>query len=129
MGTGPIALGRSTRSCAREHRDRSVRFHRACRVLLDPSSVLELAARLQPDLVIVGPEAPLVAGVADALRQRGVAVFGPNAGAARIEGSKTYAKQLMERAGIPPTRWGSFTAPDEAVGVRRRARAPVRREG
>jgi phosphoribosylamine--glycine ligase len=83
--------------------------------LLDPSSVVELAARLQPDLVVVGPEAPLVTGVADALRQRGVAVFGPNAGAARIEGSKTYAKQLMERAGIPSTRWGSFTTPDEAV--------------
>jgi phosphoribosylamine---glycine ligase len=83
--------------------------------LLDPSSVLELTERLQPDLVVIGPEAPLVAGVADALRQRGVAVFGPNAGAARLEGSKTYAKQLMERAGIPPTRWGSFTAPDEAT--------------
>jgi phosphoribosylamine---glycine ligase len=83
--------------------------------LLDPSSVLELTERLQPDLVVIGPEAPLVAGVADALRQRRVAVFGPNAGAARLEGSKTYAKQLMERAGIPPTRWGSFTAPDEAT--------------
>jgi phosphoribosylamine---glycine ligase len=83
--------------------------------VLDPFSVVELAIRVQPDLVIVGPEAPLVAGVGDALRARGVAVFGPDAAAARIEGSKTYAKELMERAGIPVTRWGSFTSVTEAV--------------
>ncbi|MEA2486280.1 MAG: phosphoribosylamine---glycine ligase [Actinomycetota bacterium] len=83
--------------------------------VLDPVSVVELAARVRPELVIVGPEAPLVAGVGDALRAGGVAVFGPDAAAARIEGSKTYAKELMERAGIPVTRWGSFTSEAEAV--------------
>ena len=53
------------------------------------------------DLVVVGPEAPLVAGVADALRDAGVAVFGPGAAAARIEGSKTFAKDVMTAAGVP----------------------------
>ncbi|MEA2508903.1 MAG: phosphoribosylamine---glycine ligase [Actinomycetota bacterium] len=83
--------------------------------VLDPSSVVDLTTRVRPDLVIVGPEAPLVAGAGDALRARGVAVFGPDAGAARIEGSKTYAKELMERAGVPVTRWGSFTSSEEAA--------------
>jgi phosphoribosylamine--glycine ligase len=83
--------------------------------VLDPVSVVELAIRVRPELVIVGPEAPLVAGVGDALRARGIAVFGPDAAAARIEGSKTYAKELMERAGVPATRWGSFTSVAEAV--------------
>jgi phosphoribosylamine--glycine ligase len=83
--------------------------------VLDPRSVVELARKVRPDLVIVGPEAPLVAGVADALRSRGTAVFGPNAAAARIEGSKTFAKELMERAGVPVSRWGSFTSAAEAA--------------
>jgi phosphoribosylamine--glycine ligase len=53
------------------------------------------------ELVIVGPEAPLVAGVADALRQRGIAVFGPGKAAAALEGSKTFAKRIMDEAGVP----------------------------
>src|SRR5258708_24226350 len=53
----------------------------------DPSAVVDLANRLEIDLVVVGPEAPLVAGVADALRHAGIAVFGPNAAAAQLEGS------------------------------------------
>ncbi len=63
-----------------------------------------LAAELRPDLVVVGPEAPLVAGLADELRQRGIAVFGPSAAAARIEGSKTFAKDVMDAAGVPNAR-------------------------
>jgi phosphoribosylamine--glycine ligase len=63
-----------------------------------------LAAELRVDLVVVGPEAPLVAGLADELRRRGIAVFGPGAGAARIEGSKAFAKDVMEAAGIPTAR-------------------------
>src|SRR5690606_38947710 len=55
-------------------------------------------------LVIIGPEAPLVAGVADAVRKRGIPVFGPGRLAARIEGSKTFAKQIMEAAGVPTAR-------------------------
>src|SRR5262249_12731577 len=52
-------------------------------------------------LVVIGPEAPLVAGVADELRHAGIAVFGPSASAARIEGSKTFAKDVLEAAGVP----------------------------
>jgi phosphoribosylamine--glycine ligase len=70
----------------------------------DPASLLPLATELEVDLVVVGPEAPLVAGLADALRRRGVPVFGPGADAARIEGSKTFAKEVMEAAGVPTAR-------------------------
>jgi phosphoribosylamine--glycine ligase len=67
----------------------------------DPGSVVELARRLGVDLVVVGPEAPLVAGVADGLRAAGIAVFGPDGAAARVEGSKAFAKDIMTAAGIP----------------------------
>jgi phosphoribosylamine--glycine ligase len=66
----------------------------------DAEAVLELARALDADLVVVGPEAPLVAGVADELRHGGVAVFGPSAAAARIEGSKSFAKEVMRAAGV-----------------------------
>ena len=67
----------------------------------DGDSLLELARTIGADLVVVGPEAPLVAGVADQLRRGGVAVFGPSAAAARIEGSKSFAKDVMRAAGVP----------------------------
>jgi phosphoribosylamine--glycine ligase len=67
----------------------------------DPVAVVELAQRLQPGLVVIGPEAPLIAGVGDAVRQAGFPCFGPDAEAARIEGSKAFAKEIMEAAGIP----------------------------
>jgi phosphoribosylamine--glycine ligase len=67
----------------------------------DGESLLELARTLAADLVVIGPEAPLVAGVADQLRRGGVAVFGPSAAAAQIEGSKTFAKDVMRTAGVP----------------------------
>jgi phosphoribosylamine--glycine ligase len=70
----------------------------------DPAAVVPLAAELRADLVVVGPEAPLVAGLADELRHRGIAVFGPGADAARIEGSKAFAKDVMESAGVPTAR-------------------------
>jgi phosphoribosylamine--glycine ligase len=66
-----------------------------------PDQILGLARKLSPDLVVIGPEAPLVAGAADALRGAGIACFGPDAGAAMIEGSKSFAKQVMAEAGIP----------------------------
>src|ERR671926_1822451 len=66
----------------------------------DAEAVLELARALDIDLCVVGPEAPLVAGVADELRHAGIAVFGPGAGAARIEGSKTFAKDVLSAAGV-----------------------------
>jgi phosphoribosylamine--glycine ligase len=67
----------------------------------DPADVARLAAALQADLVVIGPEAPLVAGAGDAVREAGIPVFGPGAGAARIEGSKAYSKDIMRSAGIP----------------------------
>jgi phosphoribosylamine--glycine ligase len=66
-----------------------------------PGQILALARKLSPDLVVIGPEAPLVAGAADALREDGIACFGPDAAAAMIEGSKSFAKQVMAEAGIP----------------------------
>ena len=67
----------------------------------DGESLLALARSLGVDLVVIGPEAPLVAGVADELRRMGVAVFGPGRAAARIEGSKSFAKDVLAAAGVP----------------------------
>jgi phosphoribosylamine--glycine ligase len=66
----------------------------------DHAALVSLALELRIDLVVVGPEAPLVAGLADELRHRGVAVFGPSAAAAAIEGSKSFAKEVMQAAGV-----------------------------
>jgi phosphoribosylamine--glycine ligase len=66
-----------------------------------PAEITALARKLAPGLVVIGPEAPLVAGAADMLREAGIACFGPDAGAAMIEGSKSFAKQVMAEAGIP----------------------------
>ena len=71
---------------------------------LDGDAVASLAASLGADLVVIGPEAPLVAGVADAVRARGIACFGPSAQAARLEGSKAFAKEVMTAAGVPTAR-------------------------
>jgi len=76
------------------------------------AGILALARKLSPDLVVIGPEAPLVAGAADALREAGISCFGPGAAAARIEGSKAFAKQVMAEAGIPTA--ASFTCAGEA---------------
>jgi phosphoribosylamine---glycine ligase len=67
----------------------------------DPAAVTALARRWAADLVVIGPEVPLVAGAADAVRAEGIACFGPSAAAARIEGSKTFAKDVMAAAGVP----------------------------
>jgi phosphoribosylamine--glycine ligase len=84
---------------------------------LDGSQVADLAVRLGVDLVVVGPEAPLVAGVADAVRDRGIAVFGPSKAAARLEGSKAFAKDVMEAAGVPTARAFVCTTPEEAAAA------------
>ncbi|MEV7231484.1 phosphoribosylamine--glycine ligase [Polymorphospora sp. NPDC051019] len=81
----------------------------------DPDAVAALAVETNADLVVIGPEAPLVAGVADAVRAKGVAVFGPSAAAARLEGSKTYAKEIMAAAGVPTARAHTCTDPDAAA--------------
>ncbi|WP_432587320.1 phosphoribosylamine--glycine ligase [Streptomyces sp. HD1123-B1] len=80
---------------------------------LDGGAVADLATGLSADLVIVGPEAPLVAGVADAVRGRGIPVFGPSAEAARLEGSKAFAKDVMASAGVPTARSYVCTTPAE----------------
>jgi phosphoribosylamine--glycine ligase len=69
-----------------------------------PSEIADLASELLVDLVVIGPELPLVAGAADAVRARGIACFGPSALAARIEGSKAFAKEIMIAAGVPTAR-------------------------
>jgi phosphoribosylamine---glycine ligase len=71
---------------------------------VDPGQVAELARRLGVDLVVVGPEAPLVAGVGDAVREAGIACFGPSREAAMIEGSKAFAKEIMRAADVPTAR-------------------------
>jgi len=70
----------------------------------DPGAVTDYANDADIDLVVIGPEAPLVAGVADALRERGIPVFGPGRAAAQLEGSKAFAKRIMETAGVPTGR-------------------------
>lgn len=67
----------------------------------DPYAVVALAREVDADLVVIGPEAPLMAGVADLVREEGIPVFGPDAGAARIEGSKSFAKAVMSAARVP----------------------------
>ena len=76
----------------------------------DVAGLTDLAAREAVDLVVVGPEAPLVAGLADRLREREIPTFGPDAAAAHVEGSKAWAKALMVAGRIPTARSGTFTA-------------------
>ena len=83
----------------------------------DHAALVSLALELRIDLVVVGPEAPLVAGLADELRHRGVAVFGPGAAAARIEGSKSFAKEVMHAAGVPSARTLPVARPPCVVKV------------
>ena len=90
----------------------------------DPAAVVAAARSIGADLVVVGPEAPLVAGVGDAVRAEGIPVFGPDASAARIEGSKAHAKALMERAGIATAGWRAFTDRDEAIAFMDELGAP-----
>ena len=77
------------------------------------------------DLVVIGPEAPLVAGVADTLRAAGVLVFGPDAQGAQLEGSKTYSKRFMQENGIPTAAYGTFTEAAPAVQYVRDMGAPI----
>ncbi|MGW1674818.1 phosphoribosylamine--glycine ligase [Streptomyces sp. NPDC002324] len=80
---------------------------------LDGAAVTALATRLEADLVVVGPEAPLVAGVADAVRAAGIPVFGPSGEAAQLEGSKAFAKEVMAGAGVPTARSYVCTTAEE----------------
>jgi phosphoribosylamine--glycine ligase len=79
----------------------------------DPGDVAVLAADLGVDMVVIGPEGPLVAGVADAVQERGIACFGPSAAAAQLEGSKAFAKRVMAEAGVPTAMAHVCTSLDE----------------
>jgi phosphoribosylamine--glycine ligase len=86
-----------------------------CRALdaADPAAVAALADDLAADVVVIGPEVPLVAGAADAVRARGRLAFGPGAAGARLEGSKAWMKQVLAEAGVPTARHRSFGEGDE----------------
>ena len=81
----------------------------------DPIAIAELAERCRADLTVVGPEVPLVAGAADEVTARGLPVFGPSAAAARIEGSKAYAKKVMTAAGVPTAAARAHTVVEAAL--------------
>ena len=87
-----------------------------------PDGIVRVARDVGAALVVIGPDAALAAGVADACIVAGIPVFGPTAAAARIESSKSFAKEIMDSAGIPTARW-------RTGGVRRRARRRVRGQG
>ena len=91
----------------------------------DGAAVTAFAQEHNVGLVVIGPEAPLVAGVADAVRAAGIPCFGPGAEGAQMEGSKKFSKELMERAGIPTAAYASFTAEDEALAYVRQQGAPL----
>lgn len=91
----------------------------------DVQGQVALARRLGVDLVVVGPEAPLVAGLVDALEDAGIHAFGPRRAAARLEGSKVYAKELMRRAGVPTADFEVFDDPAAAKAYVRRAARPL----
>lgn len=80
----------------------------------DVSALTDFAIEKAIDLVVIGPEAPLVAGLGDRLRAIGISVFGPDAGAAQVEASKAFTKELCDRANIPTARYGKFTDPRDA---------------
>lgn len=83
----------------------------------DGPAVVALAKELAADLVVIGPEAPLVAGVSDDLRAAGIPVFGPSSAAAQLEGSKAFAKQVMNDAGVPTARAHLCTTVDQAAAA------------
>ena len=96
---------------------------------VDGAAVTALAREVGADLVVIGPEAPLVAGVADAVRAAGIACFGPSAAAARLEGSKAFAKEVMAAAEVPTAMAHVCTNAEEVAARARRLRAAVRRQG
>ena len=93
--------------------------------MMDGAAVLGFVRDHDIELVVIGPEAPLVAGVADALRGAGVAVFGPNAEGAQLEGSKAYSKAFMEANGIPTAAYARFDACEPALAYVREQGAPI----
>lgn len=91
----------------------------------DADAVIGFARSENIDLVVVGPEAPLVAGVADAIRAAGIAVFGPGAQGARLEGSKSFSKEFMLAHGLPTARYKKCTSQDEAMDYLHEVGVPI----
>ena len=91
----------------------------------DADAVIGFARSENIDLVVIGPEAPLVAGVADAIRAAGIAVFGPGAQGARLEGSKSFSKEFMLAHGLPTARYKKCTSQDEAMDYLHEVGAPI----
>src|SRR5256714_124554 len=102
----------------------------ACAECIPPGAthiteLVEFAERSHIDLTVVGPEVPLVEGIVDAFRQRGLNIFGPVAAGAALEGSKAFAKELMTEAGIPTAQHRTFTHANEATAYLEEHGAPV----
>ena len=103
--------------------------HQGCQRLAiaetDLDALINRCQSLQIDLVVIGPEAPLAAGVADGLRKAGLTVFGPGADGAQLEASKTWAKRLMEEAGVPTAKHWTASSEAEAMAVLQQLQTPL----
>jgi phosphoribosylamine--glycine ligase len=95
----------------------------------DIDGLIDAAERERVDLVVVGPEAPLVAGLVDRLGERGIAAFGPSAAAAALEGSKAFAKQAMEEAGVPTAAWTRVVSVADGLAAIERYPAVLKADG
>jgi phosphoribosylamine---glycine ligase len=95
----------------------------------DAEAVLALAQASAASLVVVGPEAPLVAGVSDALAQNGIRCFGPGAAAARLEGSKAFCKEIMAAAGVPTAAYTVVTSPEAGLAAIQRYPVVIKADG
>jgi phosphoribosylamine--glycine ligase len=91
----------------------------------DVENLEKLALQIEPDLIVVGPEAPLAAGLGDRLRARGFDVFGPNKEPAQLEASKGFAKDLMAKFGVPTAAYGRFTSAKKAKSFPGQAEAAL----
>ncbi|MEJ5296424.1 MAG: phosphoribosylamine--glycine ligase [Armatimonadota bacterium] len=92
----------------------------------DTDALLDLASQEKVDLVVCGPESPLIAGLGDAFLEAGIPFFGPLAYGARLEGSKIFAKEVMREAGVPTAQWEAFDSPEPALEA---AKARLERDG
>ncbi|MCB1874338.1 MAG: phosphoribosylamine--glycine ligase [Chromatiales bacterium] len=104
---------------------REAKMHNAPVGAEDITTLVEYARQNQIELTIVGPEAPLVAGVVDAFSAAGLRCFGPSSGAAQLEGSKAFTKDFLARHAIPTAAYGSFTDVDAAIAYIREQGAPI----
>jgi phosphoribosylamine---glycine ligase len=95
----------------------------------DVEAITAAAARERADLVVVGPEAPLVAGLADSLADAGIRCFGPGAAAARLEGSKAFCKEVMQTAGVPTAAYTVATDPESALAAIERYPTVIKADG